>query len=252
MSISTIPVRYNGVTIHQDEEHRVSMTDLWRAAGSPKDKRPVDWLALPSSLGFMAAACRLLKVEKSHLLKIQKGRHGATFAHPLISLEYSQAVDHDLSVVVNHSFLERQAEEKNPDLTVNRAIRNYQEKGYTDGQIRARLLGITTRKDFVSVLARHGVHKHGYRLCTNATYEPLWGGPAAHIRVRKNLPEKANTREHMSEKELVGLHLAELLAAESIETTRARGNEQCATQCRRAAQSVAQMIVAHQEGNRPR
>lgn len=55
----------------------------------------------------------------------------------------------------------------------------------------------------------------------------------------------------MSEKELVGLHLAELLAAESIERVQARGNEQCASEYGRAAQSVACMITSHEQDGKP-
>jgi len=241
-----------GVVIRKDPQGRPCLTDLWKAAGSPKDKRPVDWLALPSTIGFVAAAERFLKVEKFHLLKIQKGRYGGTYGHPQLALEYAQYLNPDLAVAVNQLYFERVEEEKNPNLILDRAEATYRRRGYTEGQIRARFLGKATRKDFVSVLARHGVQgPDGFRLCTNATYKPLWGGNAAHIRQRKNLPAKANTREHMSEKELVGLHLTELLAAESIEQKQVQGTRACAAECGRAAQSVARMIIQHQQGNYP-
>ena len=236
----------NGVVIRKDQQGRICLTDLWKAAGSPKDKRPVDWLALPSTVGFVAAAERFLKVGKSHLLNVQKGRHGGTYGHPQLALEYAQYLSPDLAVAVNQIYFERQAEEKNPDLILDRAEATYRRRGYSESHIRARFLGKATRNRLVGVLAAHGVKKEGYRLCTNATYTPLWGGPATLIRQRKQLPEKANTREHMSEKELVSLHLSELLAAESIEKHNILGNHPCAAECFRAANTVAQAILHHE------
>jgi len=246
---SIIPFSFNGVVIRRDDHGRISLTDLWKSAGKVRSNRPAAWTILPTTLGFIAATERFLKVIKSDLLASTAGRGGGTYAHLQIALEYAQYLNADLAVAVNQVFIERVEEEHNPDKILDRAEATYRRRGFTEGQIRARFLGKATRREFTSVLARHGVWGPGFRLCTNATYKPLWGGEAADIRQRKNLPEKANTREHMSEKELVSLHLAELLAAESIEKLNVRGNTACASQCTRAAQSVARMINHHQAGN---
>jgi len=242
----------NGVRIRRDERGYINITDIWKAMGQVRGNRPAAWAVLPTTLGFIAATERFLKVRKSDLLISTAGRGGGTYAHPQIALEYAQYQDPDLAVAVNQEFLQRVAEEQNPDLILDRAEATYLKKGCSQSYIRARFLGKATRKDFVSILARHGVQgPDGFRLCTNAIYKPLWGGNAAHIRQRKNLPAKANTREHMSEKELVGLHLTELLAAESIEQKQVQGTRACAAECGRAAQSVARMIIQHQQGNYP-
>lgn len=254
MSTAPIPFAFNGVVIRRDESGRVSLTDLWKAAQSPKKKKPAEWLARESTQELLEMAVSLItpKLGQLELVASQAGRYGGTYAQQTLALSYAKWLSPELHLAVNQVFFERQAEEKNPDKILDRAEATYRRRGFTEAQIQARFLGKATRNRLITVLTRHGVRgKGGYRLCTNATYEPLWGGTAADIRVRKNLPEKANPREHMSEKELVGLHLAELIAAESIEKTQARGNEQCAHQCRRAARSVARMIIAHEEGNTP-
>lgn len=250
MSTAPIPFAFNGVIIRRDESGRVSMTDLWKAAKSPRKKKPAEWLARESTQELLEVARNLITPQMGQLELIvsQAGRYGATYAQQTLALSYAKWLSPELHLAVNQVFFERQAEQKNPDKILDRAEAAYRRRGFTEAQIRARFLGKATRGRLVSVLARHGVQKHGYRLCTNATYKPLWGGEAADIRVRKNLPEKANPREHMSEKELVGLHLAELLAAEGIEKGNVRGNTACAEECRRAARSVARMIVEHEQG----
>lgn len=40
--ITVTPLVYNGEIITQRDE-MLSLTDMWRAAGSPKDMRPDDW-----------------------------------------------------------------------------------------------------------------------------------------------------------------------------------------------------------------
>ncbi|MBO3273203.1 KilA-N domain-containing protein [Hymenobacter defluvii] len=247
---TVIPFSFAGVPIRQDEQGRVSLTDEWKAAGSPKKKKPTDWFARESTQELVDMAKSLItpKMGQLELVVSTTGRYGGTYAYRTLALAYAKWLSPELHLAVNQVFFERQEEERNPDLILDRAEATYRRRGFTDGQIQARFLGKATRNRLTSTLAAHGVHKQGYRLCTNATYIPLWGGPASLIRQRKQLPEKANTREHMSEKELVGLHLAELLASESIEQKNVRGNQACAQECARAAQSVAQMIVQHQRG----
>ena len=253
MSTSLIPFAFGGVPIRKDAHGRVSLTDLWKAAGSPKKKKPNDWLGRESTRELLEVATGLItpKQGQLELLSSQAGRYGGTYAQQTLALSYAKWLSPELHLAVNQVFFERVAEEKDPDKILDRAEAAYRRRGFTEAQIQARFQGRATRNRLVSVLARHGVWKHGFRLCTNATYQPLWGGPAALVREKKQLPAGANPREHMSEKELVGLHLAELLAAESIEQKNVRGNQACAAECTRAAQSVARMIKQHAAGNGP-
>ena len=61
--------------IHSDGE-MINLTDLWKEAGSPKNKELKDWLRKDTTDTFVNTVCKILKVEKTHLLKIKRGRHG--------------------------------------------------------------------------------------------------------------------------------------------------------------------------------
>ena len=80
---------YHGTEIRKDNEGRVSLTDLWKAAGSDENKKPVLWLRQEQTAGFVKATAKFLKVSENHLLKITKGRYGNTSAHEQIALEYA-------------------------------------------------------------------------------------------------------------------------------------------------------------------
>ena len=251
-TISAISFSFGGVPIRKDAQDRVSLTDLWNADGGQSKKKPTKWLSRDSTKELLEVAAILIdpKMGQLELMVSTTGRYGGTYAHRTLALSYAKWLSPELHLAINQVFFERQAEERNPDLILDRAEATYRRRGFSESQIQARFQGKATRNRFVSVLAAHGVQKQGYRLCTNATYTPLWGGSASTIRQRKNLSAKANTRDHMSEKELVGLHLSELLATESIEKKNVWGSQACATECFRASQAVANMLREHSKGNR--
>jgi len=73
--------------IHYEGEI-VSLTDLWKAAGSPKNKGPKFWLRIDSTIQLIATVGSILKVSENHLLKIKRGKGGGTIAHKqLIALK---------------------------------------------------------------------------------------------------------------------------------------------------------------------
>jgi len=238
-----LPFSFAGVTISKDAEGRISLTDLWKAAGSDSAKRPVEWLRQEQTAGFIRATAKILKVGENHLLKITKGRYGGTFGQEQIALEYAQYLNPDLAVAVNQVFFERIEEEKNPDLILDRGIRTYKKHGKSDNWIAERLNGKATRLAFCATLAKHGVKGIGYRDCTNAILTPMYGGGAAIVRQKKNLPENTNTREHMTETELAAVRLAELLAADNIQKRNLQGNKACEYECLRTSQLVARTVV---------
>ena len=94
----------------------ISLTDLWKAAGNPKNKEPKYWLRNDQTVGFISALSRFLKVSENHLIRVKRGKSGGTYAHAQVALEYCQYLDPKLAVAVNEVFFERVEEEKNPDL----------------------------------------------------------------------------------------------------------------------------------------
>lgn len=219
-----------------------SLTDLWKEAGSPSNKSPYDWKITDSGKTFIATAAKILNTVLNRIIKTSKGKGGGTFAHPQIAVEYAQYLDPKLAVYVNELFL-------NPEAATNHAVAIWERKGKSKSWISERMTGVIARKEFTDTLKVHGVAGIGYKNCTDGIYTSLWGGGADKVRLKKGLPEKANTRESMSELELAAVRLSELLAKESIENLNARGNEQCKNICEKSSKCIASGIIAMRNNN---
>ena len=235
-----------GFNISKNEDGMLSLTDLWKASGKTDKCKPAEWIRGDVASQLIESLLDILKVEKSHLLKVQKGRGGNTFANKQLALAYAKWLDPKLHFAVNQIFFERIAEEKNPDLILDRAVDTYKRKGKTDAWIGERLQGKATRINFTKTLAAHGVTGSGYKDCTNAIYEPLWNGSASIIRLKKGIKKTANTRESMTTIELAAVRLVELLTAENIEKSAIFGSEKCILECLKTSKFVAQAVIGSQ------
>jgi hypothetical protein len=69
---------------------QLCLTDMWRAAGADDSKRPVDWARLPATIEFVEYIAENLKVGKSHLFQIERGRDGGTWAHWQVGIAYAK------------------------------------------------------------------------------------------------------------------------------------------------------------------
>lgn len=142
---------------------------------------------------------------------------------------------------------ERQAEEKNPDLIIQRYTETYKKRGMSEEWIAKRIQSLASRNIFTSTLNSHGVVNIGYRNCTNAMYVALYGVPATEIRKRKGLQEKANLRDSMTPLELSAISFAEMLATDDIKKNRRFGNEECALSSNIAGRHVSNSILAFRQ-----
>ena len=61
-------------------------------------KRPVNWLELDSTVRYMASMSSALKVDKSDLLDIKKGRSGGTWMHPKLAIAFARWLSDDFAV----------------------------------------------------------------------------------------------------------------------------------------------------------
>ena len=68
------------------------------AAAEKFGKRPVNWLELQSTDSYMAAMSIALKVDKSDLLEIKKGRNGGTWMHPKLAVAFARWLSDDFAV----------------------------------------------------------------------------------------------------------------------------------------------------------
>lgn len=225
----------------------LSITDLWKAAGSPENKRPIDWKEKESTKEYIETLAITFSSAEKALLKTKRGRGAGTYAHKSIALTYAKYLDPALHILVNEVFFERVEEEKNPDLIGQRYLKAYQKKGKSADWTAQRLKSIGTRNTFTKTLAAHGVAGEGFRDCTNAVYEPLYGGTANVIRIKKGLEKSQSIRDNMSKVELAAVDLIEALASDEIEKKDIRGNAGCEITTRRASRSVANALIEHKK-----
>lgn len=135
---------------------------------------------------------------------------------------------------------QRIAEEKNPDISVSKAIKVYKKQGKTDAWIANRFSSTVTRNSYTKVLQDHDVQKFG--TCTDEIYLGLFGARAKTIKKEKGLPEKSNLRDNMSMVQLSSVMLAEALATENIEQKDIRGDNGCAKVSRISADNVSEAV----------
>lgn len=222
----------------------INLTDLWRAAGSPTYKTTTFWLRQDSVKDLIKEVGKKFKYDLKSYLKIKKGRTGGgTWAHRQIALEYAKYLDPQIAILVNDLFFERIEEERNPDLIGQRYIRTYEKKGKPVEWINERFKGISIRNEFTGTLKKHGVVQNGYRNCTNAIYEPLFGGTTSVVRSKKGLSSKDSIRDNLSSIELAAVGLSELLASDNISRQNAKGSGSCEIICRKSAKEVAKAII---------
>ena len=220
----------------------INITDLWKANGSIETKAPKFWLGQESTKGFVLALCKLQKVTETYLINVKRGKTGGTWVHKLIASEYAQYLSPELAVMVNQVFFERIAEEKNPDLIVNRAIKTYKKIGKDDKWIDKRLKGISKRNTFTSTLAAHGVERDGFKNCTNAIYSPLFGGSSEVVKQTLKIGKKDSIRDNCSDFQLECIEFAEALASNLIKEKNLRGNANCELASYHSSKIVANSV----------
>jgi hypothetical protein len=228
----------------------LSLTDLWKIAGSPKSKNPNDWLRQDIASELVNTVSGILNTVSNRIIKTKRGKLGGSYAHRQIVLAYAKYLDPALHVLVNEVFFQRIEEEKNPDLIGQRYIKAYKKRGKDNKWISERLKSIDSRNEFTKTLAAHGVTGEGYRNCTNAIYEPLYGGTASVVREKKGLIKGQSVRDNMSRqmsylKNIKGGIFT--LTKGEIDKKDIRGNGKCEVASRRASRSVANALIDHKK-----
>jgi prophage antirepressor-like protein len=121
---------------------------------------------------------------------------------------------------------ERVDEIVDPELSIDRALRTYLQKGYSREWINQRLQAIQVRKELTDVWQDHGV-KEGveFAILTNEISKAWSGMTTGQYKVFKNL-KKENLRDNMSTLELVLNMLAEATTTELTQTIHPQGLEE--------------------------
>lgn len=226
---------FNGIAIAFEGKEKVSLTDLWKAAGSPENKQPTQWVRWPQTQEFIKSLAQKLNVCNTHNAIIQAKRGGktpGTWAHWQLALTYAQMLSPELHMFVNQCFVERVQEENNPELAITRgrerAIRKWKKEGRSDEWIAARIRTINAAKQNNRVLKKHGDDHMVYPMCANAMNRQILGMEAKEYKEVNGLPAKAATRDFLDDIQLAELELSSLVSAKRIEESSIYGNQACA------------------------
>lgn len=116
----------------------VSLTGLWKAAGSDPSKQPAKWRELPSSKDFVAhVADVVLRKSDDEIFDVARGRNAQTFAHWHIAMAYARYLDPAFAV------------------RCNEIVRAHMERSIAPAGFPAELIEMITRTDgIVRMLAK--------------------------------------------------------------------------------------------------
>lgn len=99
-------IEYKGTLIHQHAE-MVSLTDMWRAAGSEPRNKPAEWYRTDMGRAFIAFVADNLKSGETHLWQTRLGRNGGTWAHWQIAMAYAKFLSPQFHMWANTVIRER-------------------------------------------------------------------------------------------------------------------------------------------------
>lgn len=235
-----------GRMIRVDDAGRVSLTDIWRAAGSPEDQRPTDWRAIGDTQ-------KSIKALETHL-KSNAGQNGiegsqgvfhtrrggidaGTWAHPNLALQFAGYLSPELRVEIHDVFLRYSlADPTLADEVLQRASDEANEWAARRANSRAQ------RNALTSTWAQHGVRDRGFADCTNQGYLGLHGRTARELKADRGLPTNAKLRDHFTSDELAVQTLADVAARKRIVATDVYGNDECGKATYRSSRNLRDFL----------
>lgn len=102
---AVLTLTLNGQPI-RDRGEMLSLTDMWKAAGSDPSKRPADW-SRKEGASFIDHMNAVLNVPQGHILAGERGRTGQTFGHWQIALAYAKYLSPAFHAACNAVIRER-------------------------------------------------------------------------------------------------------------------------------------------------
>jgi len=103
--ITPAPLVYNGEII-RERETMLSLTDMWKAAGSPTNREPFNWARFEGR-AFIEAVALAQNLSEKQVFVSKSGRGGGTFAHWQIGLAYAKYLSPEFHMWCNEVVRER-------------------------------------------------------------------------------------------------------------------------------------------------
>lgn len=100
-----VAIAYNGVVIH-DRADTLSLTDMWKAAGSPENREPYNWARFEGK-AFIEAVALAHNLSDAQVMTTKKGKSGGSWAHWQVALAYAKYLDHGFHMWCNSVVRER-------------------------------------------------------------------------------------------------------------------------------------------------
>jgi hypothetical protein len=241
-------VEYNECPINiRLKDKWISLTDMWKAQGSPDARRPSDWLVLPTTLELLPVLASELNAEISGIYETRKGKGGGTFGIPKLALAYAEYLSPEFHSWALGALVERIEEDADPELGITRsrgrAVAKWKRDGKSDEWIRTRLKEIEGRNYLTDELKDRGVHHPWqYGVCTNEIYKPVLGGEAKEVKLERKVPAKSNLRDSLDDVENAAITLAEALARKKMRTDDLHGFKECRDVCTESGEKVKKAL----------
>lgn len=93
MNKDIVTLDRNGFQVEFSKTELVSLTQLWKMAGSPENQTPYEWRRLPETKKLVTQISKEYKGGKSRILESKRGKGGETLAHYKLALEYAGYLD---------------------------------------------------------------------------------------------------------------------------------------------------------------
>ncbi len=77
--MALLSLQYHEKPINQRGD-LLSLTDMWRAAGSDPGKRPADWTRLPATIEFVSYICDVMGKSHDDVIQTLRGNEAGTWA----------------------------------------------------------------------------------------------------------------------------------------------------------------------------
>jgi len=245
-----------GRNVRFDDNGLACLNDIWTAAGFTKNQRPGDWSRLPGSIKKMERVLELITgksrnyepADMRRVFRTYRGTNGGTYADVRLALDYAEYLNPKLAIEVKEVFLRYKA----ADATLADEV--LQRASAEDNEWAARRALVRVgRNHYTSELSQRGVSSpKEYAICTNTTYQGLFGRSAQELKALKGLPANVNLRDKMDIKELAFLGASEALSIERMEDEDSRGFNECNRATGRAASAIRGAIEADRKNRQRR
>jgi len=195
----------NNISIEFTKDRPISLTVIWKMAGSPVDQTPAHWKRLASTEKLVTRVCLEDNMLKKHVIESTRGKGSETKAHYKLAIEYAAYLDVEfkswmLGVIGDYI-------ESPEDFAANILINSHNKDRFE--RAKKRVLVSDTNKQTASLATEWGVP---HAQVHNDRYRGLYQMNAKQLRADGGLSEKDTPLNSLSEYDLTLNSLANMRA----------------------------------------